>query len=137
MISKNAVYDRVAKAILAYSGDAYVTSERVLAPSSFPCVWILEINSAPVQYATALDFSDEQRRSEFEIQAFATGDNASDDAEELISVATSAMRGMYYLCTGSGAVENYDDPSVKRHVARYTRVIGSGDTLPLEQTTED
>lgn len=130
MITKNQIFTEIRNAILEEFPSAYVTSERVYSPSQFPCVWVIEIDSYPTENATALDFSDEQRISAFEVQSFSNKKSGGGaEAERLVQIATDTMRKMYFRCTTSRSVDNQADASIKRHVARYTRFIGSGDTI--------
>ena len=133
MITKNAIFTKVKTAITAEYTDAYCTSERLYSPPNFPCVWIVEIDTYPELSSTALDFTDNQRRSDFEIQVYSDKKSgAATQAASIMAVAIAEMRRLGYRCTMSGAIDNGEDASIKRHVARFTRFIGSGDTLPTE-----
>lgn len=131
MITKNAIFTRVKTAITAEYSDAYCTSERLYTQTKFPCVSIVEIDTYPEKSSTALDFADEQRRSDLEIQAYSNKQSgAANEAANIISVATAELRHLGYRCTMSAPIDNGADTAIKRHVARYTRYIGGGDTLP-------
>lgn len=130
-ITKNAVFDRVRAAITTAYPTAYCTSERIPVPDDFPCAWIIEIDTYPEYSALSLDFTDDQRRSDFEIQAFSNDrTDATGQAEDIINIAKATMKAMGYRCTTSRPLENGADVDIKRHIARFTRYIGSGDTLP-------
>lgn len=130
-ISKNAVFARVKTAITTTYTDALVVSERLYAPSIFPCVWFVEIDIHPERSSLTLNYSDEQKRSTIEIQAFSNDiADATGEAENIIAIATAKMKECGYRCTTSFPLDNGQDTSIKRHVARYTRFIGSGDKLP-------
>lgn len=131
MITKNAIFTRVKTAITNEYPGAYCTAERLYTPSKFPCVSIVEIDTYPEKSSTALDFEDVQRRSDLEIQAYSNKQNgAANEADNVINVATAELRKLGYRCTMSAPIENGADTAIKRHVARYTRYIGGGDTLP-------
>ena len=133
MITKNAIFTKVKTAITTEYTSAYCTSERLYAPSRFPCVWIVEIDTYPELANTALDFTDVQRRSDFEIQVFSDKQvGAATEAASIMSVAIAEMRRLGYRCTSSSPLDNGVDASIKRHVARFTRFIGGGDTLPTD-----
>lgn len=133
-ISRNAVFSRVKAAIKTVYSDAYCVSERLYAPSQFPCVWIVEYDTHPEMNSLTLNYSDNQRRSFFEIQAFSNDlSDATGQAENIIAVATAKMKELGYRCTTSFPLDNGQDTSIKRHVARYTRFVGSGDKLPNTQ----
>ena len=129
-ITTNQVYDAVAKAVRAEYPKAFTTSVKQNIPSSFPCVEIVEIDTYPERYATALDFSDTQRRSVFEVQTFSNKANgASTEARAIIELVTAKFRTLGYRCMTQAPVVNAADSTIQRYVARYTRVIGGGDTL--------
>lgn len=135
MITRNDIFDRVYDAIIAVSPDAYITGEAKRLPPEFPAVWVIDIDWTPEMQYTAIDLSDEQVRSAYEVQAFsAKEDGAFLEARDLIDAATAAFRELGYLCTYNSPIENYEDETIARHVARYRRMIGGGDTLP---TAED
>ncbi len=133
MITRNDVFNRIATELRNEYGNEniYVVGERVYAPKQFPCVWVVEIESVPEERYTALDLSDEQRRSTFEIQVFSNKqDWASIEAEEIGAKVGALLRKMGYLCRTFEPIDNGMDANIKRHIGRYTRIIGGGDTLP-------
>lgn len=133
-ITKNAVLTRVKAAVTAEYSNIQVCSERVYAPSSFPCLWFVEIDTHPEKSQLTLNYSDDQRRSTIELQAFSNDRNdATGQAENIIAIATAKMKECGYRCTISFPLDNGQDTNIKRHVARFTRFIGSGDTLPNTQ----
>lgn len=129
-ITTNQVYSAIRDAVHATYTDAYVTSEKLYAPPKFPCVEVVEMDSYPERYATTICLTDDQRRSVFEVQAFSNkSSGATLEARAIIEIVTAKFREMGYRCTTSAPVVNAADSTIKRHVARYTRVIGGGDTL--------
>lgn len=134
MITRNDIFDRVCDAILAYDSEANVTAEPERAPASFPTVWVIDINWRPEERYTAIDLTDEQVRSNYEVQAFSAKDTGAFlEARDLIDVATAAFRELGYRCTYNSPVDNYEDETIARRVARYQRMIGGGDTLPTQE----
>ena len=134
MITRNDIFDRVYDAIIAVNENAYITGEATRSPSQFPAVWVLDIDWTPEMAYTALDFSDEQVRSAYEVQAFSAKDFL--EARDLIDAATAAFREIGYLCTYNSPIDN-EDETIARHVARYRRMIGGGDALPPVETESD
>lgn len=138
MITKNDVFDWVCDAILDYNENANVTGEPNRSPDAFPTVWIIDINWTPELRYTSIDLTDEQVRSAYEVQAFsAKSVGAFLEARDLIDVATEAFRELGYRCTYNSPVENYEDETIARHVARYQRMIGGGDALPETESDTD
>ena len=129
-ITTNMVYTAIKGAIKDEYPNVYATSEKVNIPSQFPCVEIVEIDTYPERNATTINLTDDQRRSVFEVQAYSNlQSGAALQARNIIDITTAKFRELGYRCTTSGAVLNAADTTIKRHVARYTRFIGGGDTL--------
>ena len=133
-ITTNQVYSEIRDAVKATYTDAYVTSEKVYAPPHFPCVEVVEMDSYPERAGINLCMTDDQRRSVFEVQAFSNKTSgATLEARAIIELVTATFKAMGYRCMTSAPVVNGADSTIKRHVARYTRVIGGGDTLTQEE----
>lgn len=133
MITRNEVFNRIATELRNDYGaeNILVVGERVYAPKQFPCVWVVEIESVPDERYTDLGLSDEQRRSTFEVQVFSNKQaTASIEAEEIATKVSTLFRKMGYLCRTFEPFDNGMDANIKRHIGRYTRMIGGGDNLP-------
>lgn len=129
MISKNAVYTRVAQAIKASYSTAYVSSKRSRTPSAFPAVWIVEADTHPDLRSTTLDLSDSQRISMFEVQAFSNDqDQSVTQVDGIMAIAEQTFRSVGYVKLSQTPVDNVDE-TIYRVVARYRRIIGGGDTI--------
>lgn len=135
MIVNTDVIQTVSKALkdftrAKYNTDCYVVGERIYAPSSFPCAWVVELDNHSEKRAEALDFTDDQRRSVFECQTFSNlRSGATMQAKYLMDEITRVMKDLGYRCTMCNPVDNGADVTIKRYVARYTRFIGGGDTI--------
>ncbi len=128
MITRNAVYTQVVTAIRAVYPSACCTSRYVPKQSSFPAVYIREIDrSRPIAY-TQLDFEDNQWESSFEIQIVSNLENtASTEAYKIMEVAREAFCKLYYRQTSEATI---DESSKFTVIGRFRRVIGGGDTMP-------
>lgn len=134
MITSNEVYSRISASLRAKFEGILTTSTRVYAPKVFPCVWIVEIDATPDGRYINLDLSDDQRRSTFEVQAYSNKpDTAMLEVSDIIDETVKAFRKLGYVCTMVQPMDNGYDENIKRKVARFTRLIGGGDTLPEEQ----
>lgn len=131
MITQNEVYNRIADALQGEFETLFTTSTRVYAPKVFPCVWIVEIDGTPDGRYVNLDLSDEQRRSTFEVQAYSNApEGAMLEVDAIIGKAILEFRKIGYVCSMNQPIDNGYDENIKRRVARFTRIIGGGDTLP-------
>ena len=131
MITRSEVFSRVSSALKTEFGkDVFVVGERTATPSKFPCVWVVESDTYPMTRYMTIDCTDEQRMSMFEVQAFSNlSTGGTSQASALVECATKAFLRMGYRCMSNMPLDN-SDPSIKRHTARFQRVIGGGDTLP-------
>lgn len=129
--TRNAVYTEVANAIKAEYPNANCTSKYVPKPSSFPSCYIREIDrSRPLQY-TQLDFDDNQWESSFEIQVASTKANtAASEAYSIMEIARAAFSSLYYRQFSEASI---DDGSRFTLIARFRRVIGGGDDMPITE----
>ena len=130
---RNKVFNTVATAVREkFGSDTYVVSERVYAPTKFPCVWLIESDKYSEKQYTALDFTDEQVKSVFEAQVFSNKKSgAMEQASEIMDCIAEAFRGVSYRMTSCTAVDNEADYSIKRKAARFERTIGNGDEINL------
>lgn len=134
MITTNHVYSRIRDAVKTEYPNAYLTADKVSAPPHFPCVECVEMDSYPERSATTINLTDDQRRSVFEVQAYSNKQNgAALEAREIMDIVTAEFKAMGYRCTTCSPLVNAADTTIKRYVARYTRLIGGGDTLYDEE----
>lgn len=127
----NSIYSYVADAINTQSRPVYCVGVYEPTPTEFPCAYINETDHRPMRNAVQLDFTDEQLVRSWEVQAFSNLKNgALAEAYDIIADAEIAFKQMYFIETSCSQVQNAD-PSVVRVVARFTRVIGSADQMPI------
>lgn len=132
MIKTEEIFTRLATAIRAEYSGSCVYPERVAVPASFPAVWVIESDTYPTRQGTALDFTDNQRRSVFEVQTFSNlSVGALAQARGIMSFCETQLRALGYRMTMCAPIQNAD-ASIKRYAARFERIIGGGDTLPSE-----
>ena len=129
MITRNAVYSQVANAIRSAFPSAYCTSRYVPQPAKFPSCYIREIDrNRPIQF-TQLDFQDVQWESAFEIQVVSSKANtAASEAYAIMDVARAAFSDLYYREFQETTIDGGDLFTV---IARFRRVIGGGDEMPI------
>lgn len=130
MINSNEVFTRVRDALKTEFGTkTYVVGEFVDTPAQFPCVAIINRGEVPLTRYMTIDGTDEQHRSTFEIQAFSNlTSGGTTQAKQLVECALEEFKSMGFRATVNMPLDNADK-SIKRHVARVTRVIGGGDTI--------
>lgn len=131
--TNNAIYTYIESAVNTANRPVYCTSRYEPVPEDFPACYIHETDHRPSRTAVQLDFQDEQLIRSWEVQAFSNLTNgALAECYDIIADAEIAFKQLFFIETSCSQVQNAD-PSVVRVVARFTRVIGSADTMP---TTE-
>lgn len=97
-------------------------------PSTFPYFYFNLIDNAE----TASDLSGNENAANMtaELTFYATGATALNICKNLMFVADTAMRSMgFRRMFGPQQIPNASDTNICRYLARYSRVICSGDTL--------
>lgn len=128
--TNNAIFTRIYTAVKAIVSNANVTQTYTAAPSVFPTVFAREIGRlTPIGTPT---FSNKQEISEttWEVQVFSnlkTG--AKEQAYKLMDGVKGALRQLYFVETFESPLEQ-TDKSVYCLVARFRRIIGSGEDMP-------
>ena len=132
MISSNEIFTRISQALKTkYGSSTYVVGERVLTPSKYPCVWVVEMDTYPDSRYYALDNSDIQRQSVYEVQVFSNkSSGATTQVNEITDFITKEFAKIGFRCLTSIPVDNANDQTIKRKASRYRRIIGDGDVLP-------
>lgn len=129
MITANQIYSYVEAQVNLNNRPVYCASRLEPIPESFPACFIVENDHFPRRSAIDLGFEDEQVERHFEVHVHSNLVNgALAQAHEILSDAEAAFRELYFIETYAGQTNNID-PTIVHLVARFTRFIGSGDTL--------
>ena len=124
------IYTYIEGQLNTESRPVYCTGDYEPTPSEFPCAYIHEVDHRPMRNAIQLDFGDRQRIESWEVQVFSNlTDGALEEAREIMTDAELAFRQLYFIETQCAERPNID-PSIKRVIATFTRVIGDGDQMP-------
>ena len=124
------IYTYVESRINTESRPVYCTGDYEPTPSEFPCVYIHETDHRPMRNAVQFNFKDEQRIESWEVQVFSNlTDGALPECYEIMADAEGAFKQLYFIETMCSERPNID-PSIKRVIAQFTRVIGEGDQMP-------
>ena len=128
--TNNAIYTKVYNAVKAVVGDVNVTQTYTPKPSSFPTVFVREIGRlTPPQTASFSNTQDISERT-WEAQVFSNlSPGAKEQAYKLMDGVKGAMRGLYFLETFESPMDQ-TDKSIYCLVARFRRIIGSGEDIP-------
>ena len=97
-------------------------------PASFPYMFFNQIGNEST--ADDLDNSDNAVNTTVEITFYATGATRLSTCKSLMATADEKMRSMgFRRIYGPKQITNISDTSICRYVARFSRVIGSNDSL--------
>lgn len=124
----NYVFTKVSDAVLAEYPDANCTSRFESSPSSFPCVFIHEINRFATQRGMTLQADDVQWQSSIEVQITSNKEAGSmEECRAIMNIVRDAFARLYYR-----EYQEYpNDSGTKSYlVGRFRRVIGGGDVAP-------
>ena len=103
-----------------------VTSANSDSPPLFPCIMVDQIDNPDV--AEDLENSENAVESTIEIQAYSN--KSLTESRKIINIACDAMRQMgYRRRMGPKQVTNAGNSKIFRMVARFSRVIGSGEEI--------
>ena len=128
--TNNAIYTKVYNAVKAVESNVYVTQTYTPKPSSFPTVFVREIGRfTPTEAASFSNAQDISERT-WEAQIFSDlSFGAKEQAYKLMDAVKVAMRSLYFLETFESPVDQADK-SIYCLVARFRRIIGSGEDIP-------
>lgn len=128
--SNNAIFTAIRAAVLADTPTAKATQTYAATPTQFPTVFAREIGRfTPAQTATMSNAQDIYETT-WEVQVFSNLQSGSkEQAYKLMDAVKSALRELYFVET----MENPIDRANAQYytlVARFRRIIGSGEELP-------
>lgn len=121
---ENLVIDKVKKAInaSAYS-NTYVTSEYTDAPSSFPCVSVVEADNSTYRRTQDNDLKEHHARVMYEVNVFSNKTSASkSEAKKIMEIVDTTFQNNKFTRTFKGTIPN-KDKTIYRIVARYEAII--------------
>lgn len=128
--TNNAIYTKVYNAVKAVVSNVNVTQTYTAKPSSFPTVFVREIGrlTPPVtaSFSNAQDISERT----WEAQVFSNlSPGAKEQAYKLMDGVKEAMRNLYFIEIFESPMDQ-TDKSIYCLVARFRRIIGSGEDIP-------
>lgn len=127
--SNNAIYTRIRASALAAESSAYCTQTYNPVPSKFPCVFAREIGRLTPPATVTMANRQDIYESTWEVQIISNlTSGAKEQAYKLMDAVKSAMRDLYFVET----FENPFDGDKKYYtlIARFRRIIGSGESMP-------
>lgn len=127
MIDKsNYLFTQVKNAISSLCKSASQTF--IDAPSNLPHMFFNQIDNSST--ADDLDNIENAVNTTVEITIYTTGNAKLTNAKNIMNLADTRMRELgFRRIYGPQQITNISDTSICRYLARYKRIIGSGDTI--------
>ena len=126
----NAIYTAVEEAAQSVESSAYCSSRYEPVPDAFPAVYVEEVSRVRTPNHITLDYTDEQNRVIHEVQVWSNKQNgARTEAYAIMNAIVAAYNTHYFRLTMMSPMP-ITDRSIYRLVARFTKQVTGGDTLP-------
>lgn len=128
--TNNAIFTAIRAAVLAEVSTVNCTQTYSPTPAKFPTVFAREIGRfTPAQTATVSNAQDIYETT-WEVQVFSNlQSGAKEQAYRLMDAVKSALRRRYFVETMENPIDQAD-AKYYTLVARFRRVIGSGEEMP-------
>lgn len=118
------IFDELARLVLAEYPEAFVSNEYVRVPSQFPAVFILEASNVEERSMVSSHEGEEGAALTYEVQvAHPSRDGGKATCKSIVGILADRMRMRNFARTMCMPVDNSEDPTVYRMVARFTGVI--------------
>jgi len=124
------LFNKLSVAIKTEYPTAYVTGEYVPAPSSFPCVSIVEIDNYPLVSTQDTSSQENHVNLTYEINIYSnktTGKKA--ECKAIASLIDSEMLGLGFNRTMLNNILNLNDSTIYRMVGRYRAIVSTNKTI--------
>lgn len=117
-------FDELARLVLAEYPEAYVSNEYERVPSMFPAVFILESSNVEERRTVTSYEGEEAAALVYEVQvAHPSKDDGKAVCKGIVQILSDRMRARNMARTMCMPVDNSEDPSVFRMIARYTGIV--------------
>lgn len=128
--TNNAIFTRIRSPVKAAYPGANCVQAYSLTPSKFPTVFARELGHFTPQETVTLSNAQDISECTWEVQVFSNlSSSAKEQAYAIMAIVKDAMRAMYFVETFEQPIDQ-QDKSIYCLVARFRRVIGSGEDMP-------
>lgn len=123
---ENIVFNTVANSILEKFPSASIYSESVEAPSSFPCVCIVEEDNYTYRDSQDTSLIENHSNLMYSVNVYSNKKNGKKtEAKKILDLVDETMQGMKFTRILKSPMPNVDR-SIYRISARYTTVVARG-----------
>ena len=128
--TNNAIFTNIRAAVLAVVSTANCTQTYAPTPTKWPTVFAREIGHFTPNGTVTLSNTQDISESTWEVQIFSNLETgAKEQAYTLLDAVRTALRGMYFVETFESPLDSTGNKYYTL-VARFRRIIGSGETMP-------
>lgn len=128
--TNNSIFTAIRSAAIAEVSTVNCTQTYAATPTKFPTVFAREIGRFTPQETATMSNAQNIYETTWEVQIFSnlkTG--AKEQAYKLMDAVKGALRSLYFVETFENPLENGDN-NYYTLVARFRRIIGSGESMP-------
>lgn len=127
---ETALFDELARAVLAEFPGAYVASQHEIAPPAFPAVFIEQTGSA--ELSSRRDSSGEENADviTWTVDVYSNSEaDAREQCRRVFVLIDEGMRRWNMRRLSSRPIDNAADPTVYRYTGRFTGLVGKDGTM--------
>lgn len=128
--TNNAIYTRIRSAAIACVESCNCTQTYTPVQAKFPTVFAREIGRLTPEGTPTLSNAQDISECSWEVQIFSNiKSGAKEQAYELMDAVKGALRSLYFVEYFESPIDQ-QDKSIYCLVARFKRIIGSGEEMP-------
>lgn len=123
---ENEVFDRVAKRVREQFPNIYMVGEYVKSPRSFPAVFLMEMDNAPLESTIDSGSNENHVNVMYEVNVYSnktTGKKS--ECKAIIALIDQEMTAMGFVRSTLTPVPNEYDSTIYRMVGRYRAAVSS------------
>lgn len=118
------VFDTVYKKVIAEYPTAFVASEYVRKPESFPHVSLIEMDNSVYVPASALTKIENAVTTMYEVNIYSNlAIGKKDQAKNILSIVDNELLGLGFIRTMAQPTPNLEDATIYRILARYEKIV--------------
>ena len=127
---ENEIFSEVASVLRESYEDIFITGEYVKAPSSFPCVSIVEVDNSVYRNSSTNTVEENHAAITYEVNVYSnktTGKKS--ECKKIASLIDTKLANMGFTRMMLEPVPNLEDSTIYRLLGRYRAVVGKDHTI--------
>lgn len=124
------VFSIVSKKVREVYPKIYMTGEYVKAPSSFPCVSLVEADNQIYRNTRTTDSIENHVQVVYEVNVYSNKKTGrKSECKNILAVIDGRMEALGFTRTLASQVPNEEDATIYRMVARYRAIVSKNKTI--------